>query len=278
MAARTVILTGMSVRGKDSTHVAVRGFYCAEGLELTDDLAQRLIGTMHEGVLVFDQDAKATFANARAIEIVGIPFSELVNQRGADARFQPVLEDGRVLPWDERPTAVALRTGEHCGMTVGVPKPDGMTWVILNAEPLLRDGEGTPYGVITVFTDITEHTVAEMALTRSEELKSAIMAASLDAILTLTRDLIALRKHDGLLQGAYSAVDAPQGVWAFRREGGAYVALNLGSALVRIDGVEGEIAIGTDRARDGEQVTGVLELRPREGVVIAHAPSDTVSP
>jgi two-component system sensor histidine kinase/response regulator len=188
MAARTVILIGMSVRGKDSTDVAVRGFHCAEGLELTDELAQRLIGTMHEGVLVFDQDAKAIFANVRAIEIVGIPFSELVNQRGTDARFQPVFEDGRVLPWDERPTAIALRTGEHCGMTVGVPKPDGMTWVILNADPLFREGEGTPYGVITVFSDITKHKVAEMALTRSEELKSAIMAASLDAILTLTRD------------------------------------------------------------------------------------------
>ena len=112
----------------------------------------------------------------------------MVNQRGPDERFLPVLEDGQVLPWDERPTAVALRTGEHCGMTVGVPKPGGMTWVDLNAEPLLREGEDTPYGVITVFTDITEHKIAEMALASSEQLKSAIMAASLDAILTLTRD------------------------------------------------------------------------------------------
>ena len=162
MAARTVILIVMSVRGKDSSDVAVRGFYCAEGLELTDELAQRLIGTMHEGVLVFDQEAKAILANMRAIELTGIPWSELVNQRAADARFQPVLEDGRELPWDERPTAVALRTGEHCGMTVGVPKPDGMSWVMLNAEPLFREGEETPYGVITVFNDITESKVAEL--------------------------------------------------------------------------------------------------------------------
>ena len=42
--------------------------------------------------------------------------------------------------------------------------------------------------MITVLTDITEHQLAQLALARSEELKSAIMAASLDAILTLTRE------------------------------------------------------------------------------------------
>ena len=42
--------------------------------------------------------------------------------------------------------------------------------------------------MITVLNDITEHKEAELALARSEELKGAIMSASLDAILTLTRD------------------------------------------------------------------------------------------
>src|SRR5262249_39512104 len=49
-----------------------------------------------------------------------------------------------------------------------------------------------------------------------------------DSILTLTRDLIALRKHRGLLTGAYEPVEAPPDVWAFRRGGGALVAANLG--------------------------------------------------
>src|SRR6195256_2081028 len=88
-----------------------------------------------------------------------------------------------------------------------------------------------------------------------------------DSILTLTRDLIALRKHRRILHGAYEQVDAPPDVWAFRREGGAFVALNLGDDTVSLDGVEGAIVIGTDRARDGERLTGVLGLRPREAVV-----------
>jgi alpha-glucosidase len=90
-----------------------------------------------------------------------------------------------------------------------------------------------------------------------------------DSILTLTHDLIALRRHRGLLTGAYEPLDAPPGVWAFRREGGALVAANLGDAPAVLDGVTGAIVIGTDRSRDDEVLARVLELRPFEAVVAA---------
>jgi alpha-glucosidase len=89
------------------------------------------------------------------------------------------------------------------------------------------------------------------------------------SILTLTRDLIALRKRSSLLTGAYTAVASPPGVWAFRRGGGALVALNLGDEAVTLHGIEGTIELGTDRRRDGERLTGVLELQAREAVVAA---------
>jgi alpha-glucosidase len=88
-----------------------------------------------------------------------------------------------------------------------------------------------------------------------------------ESILALTRDLIALRKHRRILRGAYEPMDAPPNVWAFRREGGAFVALNLGDATVSLEDLEGAIVIGSDRVRDGERLTGTLELRPREAVV-----------
>jgi glycosidase len=89
------------------------------------------------------------------------------------------------------------------------------------------------------------------------------------SILTLTRDLIALRRQRSLLSGAYAPVATPPGVWAFRREGGAFVALNLGREPARLDSVGGVIVLGTDRSRDGEALSGGLELRAREGVVAA---------
>ena len=74
------------------------------------------------------------------------------------------------------------------------------------------------------------------------------------SILTLTRDLIALRKHRRLLHGAYEPVDSPPGVWAFRREGGAFVALNLGDATGTPRGRRGR---DRDRQRPGTGRRGV---------------------
>jgi alpha-glucosidase len=131
-----------------------------------------------------------------------------------------------------------------------------------------RDGDGAGF---------TEPGVEPWLPIGSRERNVADQRDDRDSILTLTHDLIALRKDDALLQGAYSPVETPPDVWAFQREGGAYVALNLGHEAVSLDGVEGAIVICTDRTRDGERVNGVLDLRSREAVVIAQARSDTVS-
>jgi len=89
------------------------------------------------------------------------------------------------------------------------------------------------------------------------------------SILNLTHDLIQLRKHRLILSGAYEPVDEPEGVWAFRREGGALVALNLGDEDAALEDVHGAILIASDRARDEELVAGVLELGPLEAAIVA---------
>jgi len=155
---------------------------------LSEEMAARVLGAMHEGVIISDTSGRAIFANARAIEIIGIPYEEMAARTEGNPRFQAITSDGTQLTFEERPTAVALRTGRRCGLTLGVPGPggEGLVWVAVNSEPLFHGGEERPYGAITVLTDITEHKEAELALARSEEVKDAIMTASLDAILTLT--------------------------------------------------------------------------------------------
>jgi alpha-glucosidase len=99
----------------------------------------------------------------------------------------------------------------------------------------------------------------------------AAQRADPGSTLILTRDLIELRRRRGLLSGEYEQLDAPAGVWAFRRGGGAVVALNLGRRPARLDAVEGAIVLCTDRSRDGEVLSGGLELRPHEAVVASAA-------
>ncbi len=44
--------------------------------------------------------------------------------------------------------------------------------------------------------------------------------------------------------------------------------MNLSDAEVTVDGIDGTVLVGTDRARDGERVAGALRLGPWEGAVL----------
>jgi alpha-glucosidase len=89
------------------------------------------------------------------------------------------------------------------------------------------------------------------------------------SVLTLCRDLIALRRREpGLNSGAYEAIASPTGAWMFRRNGHT-VALNLSDDKVVMDAPDATVVIGTRRGRDGEQIRHRLSLAPWEGVVLA---------
>ncbi len=97
----------------------------------------------------------------------------------------------------------------------------------------------------------------------------AAQRADPGSTLQLVRDLIALRRAEPELRtGAYATLPAPPGAWAWRRGTGWAVALNLGEAEVRVEGLAGTVAVATRRARDGERVAGPLALAPAEGVVV----------
>ena len=90
-----------------------------------------------------------------------------------------------------------------------------------------------------------------------------------DSVLSLTRDLIALRRQNAALRlGGYDTIDAPDGMWAWRRGEQFIVALNMSDEPLALDGVRGTIRLGTDRHRDGEKVDETLTLQGWEAVVV----------
>jgi len=85
--------------------------------------------------------------------------------------------------------------------------------------------------------------------------------------LYLTRDLIALRRREpDIRSGAYERLEAPPGVWAYRRGTRHEVILNLSAEATEVD-VDGTVAISTSRELDGVEV-GPLRLPPAAGIVI----------
>jgi alpha-glucosidase len=89
------------------------------------------------------------------------------------------------------------------------------------------------------------------------------------SVLTFVRDIIALRESEPDLRGgSYATVASPAGTWVWERGAGFVIALNLSDGPVTLEGLDGSIALGTDRRRDGEPVAGRLELSPGEGALI----------
>jgi alpha-glucosidase len=87
--------------------------------------------------------------------------------------------------------------------------------------------------------------------------------------LHLVRDLIALRRERADLRGgSYETLPAPDGAWAWRRGDGTAAAVNLSDRGATVEGLEGTVLVATDRARDGEPVTGALRLGPWDGAVV----------
>jgi alpha-glucosidase len=89
------------------------------------------------------------------------------------------------------------------------------------------------------------------------------------SVLRLCRDLLALRRaRPDLRTAAYTTVDAPGGVWAWRRGDRTVVAVNCSDLPVDV-ALEGDVLIGTRRERDGQAVGGRLRLEPWEAVVLS---------
>ena len=88
--------------------------------------------------------------------------------------------------------------------------------------------------------------------------------------LSFTRELLALRSAAPALQsGSYATVAAGPGVWAWRRGDSALVAVNLSDRRRIVRGVEGTIRLDTRQERNGEAVSGRLELEPWAGAIVA---------
>lgn len=90
------------------------------------------------------------------------------------------------------------------------------------------------------------------------------------SVLHLCRDLIALRRaRPELGSGPHVAVDAPEGVWAWRRGDTTLVVVNCSDASTEAGLGAGEQLLGTRPERNGQLVGEPLRLEPWEAVVLA---------
>jgi alpha-glucosidase len=89
------------------------------------------------------------------------------------------------------------------------------------------------------------------------------------SMLTLARDLIAFRRgHGDFCLGPYQSVASPPGLWRWRRGDRYEVILNLSDDTAVVEGVEGTVAICSERSRDALTVTGRLRVDAGTGLIV----------
>lgn len=152
------------------------------------DLLQGILATSPAGVVVADADGALEFANARALEILGLTEAQAIGRR-FDAPDCEAAEDGaRVLPAERHPFAqVRDIKAPVYGIEQMLPLPTGGVRVLsINGAPRFTANGAFAGGVFT-FHDITEPHEARRLLREQEALQARVSAALPGVLFQLVR-------------------------------------------------------------------------------------------
>lgn len=145
--------------------------------------ATDVLQALPTAVYLTDPEGRITFYNDAAAEFWGHK-PELGTDRwcGSWKLFWP---DGRPLPHDECPMAIAIKEGRELrGVEAVAERPDGTRRAFIPYPTLLRDSEGAISGAINLLVDITDRKGSELEAARL----AAIVSSSDDIILSKSLD------------------------------------------------------------------------------------------
>jgi PAS domain S-box-containing protein len=149
------------------------------------DLQQKyllMFENMAQGAFYQQADGTLTDVNPAALAMFGLTRDQFIGRTSKDPNWRVINENGADLVPDQHPSMVALRTGERVrDFTAGVYNPvtNSYVWMIINAIPMFREGESTPYQVFVTLHDISERKLssllAEQALRKYDILTNTSM-------------------------------------------------------------------------------------------------------
>jgi diguanylate cyclase (GGDEF)-like protein/PAS domain S-box-containing protein len=124
--------------------------------ERFETVAEAVIASLHEGLMVVDRDGRVTRANEPVARLWGIPLDDLVGSRWSDLAIEVYEPGGGPAPVAQAPVLRALRGETVRGALVQVVRPDGSAiWAEVNAAPLAGP-DGRDGGALSTYADVTE--------------------------------------------------------------------------------------------------------------------------
>ncbi|WP_051329771.1 HWE histidine kinase domain-containing protein [Niveispirillum irakense] len=162
-------------------------------LRAEEERFRLLFTTMTQGVVIHGPDGAILSANAAAEQILGRNLDEMRRARADDREWAAVDVDGHRLEAHEHPAIRALATGKVVQATLmGVFNPRRLErrWIVVDAVPMLRDGDTVPSGAYAVFSDVTDRRRGEQAqrlLIREVDHRAKNALAVVQAVIRLTK-------------------------------------------------------------------------------------------
>jgi PAS domain S-box-containing protein len=153
-------------------------------LRESEERYRSTITAIQEGLVVNDASG-IQFCNKSAEQIIGLTIEQMLGRGTSSPEWRTIHEDGSPFPMELQPAAIVMRTGEpQTNVVIGMYRPDGtLVWILVHAQPLFKDGQTKPYGVVSTITDITTRKQIEDNLRQSEEKYRLIAENTSDGII-----------------------------------------------------------------------------------------------
>lgn len=154
-------------------------------LRQQDSTYHQILDSLPVAIYTTDQDGTITYYNRAAAEIAGRE-PEIGKDKWC-VTFKLFTPDGKELPHDECPMAIALKENRPVRNQQAIAqRPDGSSFPFLPYPTPLRDEHGKLIGAVNMLLDLTDRQRAEEA----KQHLSAIVESSFDAIVSKDLDTI----------------------------------------------------------------------------------------
>lgn len=143
------------------------------------------------GVVVVEQSGAISFANNRAVEVLGLDHDEIADRTYGQPEWEIYYDDGTPVPTDEHPVTRVLETGEAVyGFEHWIRLADGTErWLSSNVTPVLDEDE-VAY-VVVGFEDVTPLKARSQRLDRVNRLNTVLRTIQRTVTQAETREEIA---------------------------------------------------------------------------------------
>lgn len=129
-----------------------------EALQESESRYHSVVSAMTEGVILAGINGIIVTCNESAGQILNLPDDRIIGCHIQNLPWFATGDGGAPLPAESNPMVRSLYNGlPSLGINMSIRKPNGhLSWVSVNAQPLIHSRDKRPYGVVCSFSDITD--------------------------------------------------------------------------------------------------------------------------